>query len=122
MRLLLAAGVVRASDVEESAKAPAVVEALAAEALAFIHAGGVLSLADWCDLLPCERAAFLAARRAYDAERAVWGAVASMSPHGAAEVAAPADGGDAKDTMRLDAALEKVVGDARALGADGRAS
>lgn len=119
MRLLLAAGVLKPGDVEEQGKSQAVVEALAAEALAFIHAGGVLTLSDWSDLLPCERAAFLAARVAYDARRAVDHARAMTAP---AEVGAPADGGAAKEEVTLESALEEVVGKARALQPSGGAS
>lgn len=115
MRLLVAAGVIRASDLEEAAKAPAVVEALTSAAMAFIAAGGVLSLAEWSDLLPSERAAFLAARRAYDAGTALM-AAAARTPQGAAAVAVPIDGGEARDGMRVDDALAAVVAGARAMG------
>lgn len=110
MRLLLAAKVLRVEEIEEAAKAPEVAAALTRAAMEFVHAGGVVTLDEWSHLLPCERAAMLAARVAYDARKAVDAARALFDP---AAVGAPADGGEARGEAKIDTVLARVVAEAR---------
>ena len=68
----------------------------------FVAAGGVLSWREWRDLSPASRSAFLDARTAYDAQRAVDIGTASQGPQGAAEVLARVDGGALKVRLLLE--------------------
>lgn len=109
MKLLRAAGIrpeIPADLPEEAA------ELLAAAALAFLQAGGVVTLTDWADLTDHERVALEAAGRALAAERAVRAGVALQGPAGQAAALAPADGGTAMRQVLVAAAAAGAAGQA----------
>jgi hypothetical protein len=114
MNLLRAAGLVEAAPV---ASVPDVVRpALVDEAIRFLRVG-TLSLAEWGDLEPVEKAAFTEAAETVLAERAAAHGFASVSEMHARAVASKSDGG----ASLKDALLARAV-DGMARAAPGEPS
>ena len=86
MKLLHSAGYATVGAVDH--------DVLRAAALAFLKAGGILSLDDWRDLARGEREAFAHARLVLDVLQARRVALALSGPAGDAENVAAIDGGD----------------------------
>lgn len=86
---------------------PAPVEVSPEALVAFLRAGGVVSMAEWVALDLATQAALERAGTALWAERAL--AIASCLVGGAAEVARAVDGGAAEDDARLDARMTKAL-------------
>lgn len=89
MKLMHVAGYTRTGALDATQAA-----ALDATALAYLKAGGVLSLDDWRDLDAAERAALAKARLVLDVLQARRIALALSGPAGDAENVAAIDGGD----------------------------
>lgn len=83
---------------------------LVAHARYFLAAGGTLTLADWADLEDDERAAFVAAGKALEVERATRQATAASGELGQLRVQAELDGGAAHDDALLRDAVARLVG------------
>lgn len=86
---------------------PAPVEVSPESLVAFLRAGGVVSMAEWVTLDPATQAALERAGTALWAERAL--ALASCLAGGAADVARVVDGGAAEEDARLDALMTKAL-------------
>jgi predicted butyrate kinase (DUF1464 family) len=69
----------------------------------------VVSLQEYCDLTRVERVAMSAAGKRRDVEQAIRVARASQGESGIAIVAAEVDGGDAHDSMMLEAAVSAIA-------------
>lgn len=97
-------------------------DALVEAADLYVAAGGVPTLCEWASLGTAERAALVAARARWTASTVAMMAGAVQSPAAAAEVAAVADGGAARQRVALEeAAAAACVAQVRA-GRTGRDS
>lgn len=113
MNLLRAAGILEVPTGEELSS-EAVLHRLASTAADFLRAGGTLTLSDWRDLTLTERAAFVAAGHAVDAERAARRGAAAQGLAGAAGVLSEADGGEAAASVDLRRLVTAVAASGRA--------
>lgn len=75
--------------------------------VAFLRAGGVVSMAEWVALDPATQAALERAGTALWAERAL--ALASCLAGGASEVARVVDGGQAEEDARLESVMTRAL-------------
>lgn len=104
MKLLKAAGIKYSVEDTEDVR-----RLLIEAAYSFLASGGVLTLSDWSELSPQERAAFLMAGKRLWTERIALIGCASQGPIQSATVFADVDGGKARDQMILDAYAEKIA-------------
>ena len=93
------------SNQETKRLIPVLVEA----ARHFLVSGGVVSLQEYCELSRVERVAMSAAGKRRDVEQAIRVARASQGESGIAIVTAEVDGGDAHDSMMLEAAVAAIA-------------
>lgn len=84
-------------------------EAVEMEALAFLSAGGVVTLDDWRDLDPIERAALVKARRTLEVDRAFLSGTAASGRDGLERIYELLDGGSSRRRSLLDAAASGAL-------------
>ena len=104
MKLIQAAGLLNIEEVNEDAMA-----ALVENALTFLECGGVLSLDDFKDLNPDQRAAFRQAGRAYATYKAILQADLLISPGIYEEAVSSLDEGKTKQEAGLNRVTASMV-------------
>lgn len=78
------------------------------ESLNFLRCGGVVSIAEWCEMSPAERAALVEASEMLIAAKASVFGMAGSSPAVAAAIGSRADGGEMSRGMAIQAVLSAV--------------